>query len=79
MSTESGWTPLATYDYGHEVDFVEARLTEAGIPVLVKGREPGIWGPVFAGATSQGLSLWVPEDRLADARDLLQVNPEAPS
>lgn len=73
MTTESGWSLLASYDYGHEVDFAEATLGEAGIPVLVKGREAGIWGPGFQGATSQGLSLWVPEDRLAAARDLLRA------
>lgn len=79
MSTESSWTLLASYDYGHEVDFAEATLSEAGIPVLVKGREAGIWGPGFAGASSQGLSIWVPEERLTDARDLLAMDPEAPS
>ena len=79
MSTESGWTLLSSYDHGHEADFAEATLGEAGIPVLVKGREAGIWGPGFAGAPSQGLSLWVPEERLADARDLLGPDPEAPT
>lgn len=71
MSTSSDWTLVASYNYGHEVDFAEATLTEAGIPVLVKGREAGIWGPGFTGASSQGLSVWVPEDRLSDARGLL--------
>lgn len=71
MSNESGWALAASYDYGHEVDFAESTLGEAGIPVLVKGREAGIWGPGFTGAPSQGLSVWVPEDRLTDARDLL--------
>ena len=60
MSRESEWAMLASYEYGHEVDFAEATLTEAGIPVLVKGREAGIRGPSFAGAPSQGLSVWVP-------------------
>lgn len=79
MSTHSGWTLLASYDYGHEVDFAEATLSEAGIPVLVKGREAGIWGPGFAGAPSQGLSVWVPEERLKDARDILESEPDTPS
>ena len=79
MRTESGWALLTSYDYGHEVDFAEATLTEAGIPVLVKGRESGIWGPGFVGAPSQGLSLWVPDERLADAEDLLRSGFESPS
>lgn len=71
MTEEADWTLVSTFSYGHEVDFAEATLVEAGIPVLVKGREAGIWGPGFAGASSQGLSIWVPEHRLSDARDLL--------
>ena len=77
MST-SGWAFLTSYEYGHEVDFAEATLSEAGIPALVKGREAGIWGPSFAGAPSQGLSLWVPEAQLAAARELLDSDEGAP-
>jgi hypothetical protein len=79
MGKESSWTLLASYDHGHEVDFAEATLSEAGIPVLVKGREAGIWGPGFAGPSSQGLSIWVPEEQLTEARDLLTTGPEPPS
>ncbi len=78
--TASGWALLARYDFGYEVDFAEATLTAAGIPVLVKGREAGIWGPGFAGPPSQGLSVWVPEARLSDARGLVEEeSPEAPA
>ena len=77
MTTESDWTLVTSYEYGHEVDFAEATLTEAGIPVLVKGREAGIWGPGFTGASSQGLSVWVPEERVADARELLAPDSDA--
>ena len=71
MTTGSDWTLLARYDYGYEVDFVEAALQEAGIPAWVRGREAGIWGPGFVGAPSQGLAVWVPEERLEEARDLV--------
>lgn len=77
MSDDPAWTLVRSYEYGHEVDFAEATLAEAGIPVLVKGREAGIWGPGFAGASSQGLSVWVPAERLADARDILATDPPA--
>jgi hypothetical protein len=46
-------------------------LEGAGIPVLVKGQEPGIWGPGFTGPTSAGLHLQVPEAALEDAREIL--------
>ena len=42
--------------------------------MLVKGRESGIWGPGFAGRTSQGLSVWVPEEHLIEARSLIESN-----
>lgn len=76
MHAEPGWTLLTSYEFGHEADFAEATLAEAGIPVLVKGREAGIWGPGFTGAPSQGLSLWVPDDRIIEAGDLLRPSPE---
>lgn len=78
MSTNREWTRLASFDFGYEADFAEVTLEEAGIPVLVKGREAGIWGPGFAGRTSQGLSVWVPEDRLADARAVLSDSQAEP-
>jgi hypothetical protein len=71
MTEDIGWELLAGFDYGYEVDFAEATLAEAGIPVVVKGREAGIWGPGFAGPSSQGLSLWVPAARMMEARELL--------
>jgi hypothetical protein len=77
--TDSNWVRLANYDFGYEADFAEAVLAEAGIPVLVKGREAGIWGPGFAGAPSQGLSLWVPKAHLSEARALLEPSPESPT
>lgn len=69
---ESEWKLLVSCEYGYQADFAEATLREAGIPVLVKGREAGIWGPGFAGPTSQGLSLWVPDAHFAEARALLE-------
>jgi hypothetical protein len=74
---DSDWTRLANYDFGYEADFAEAALAGAGIPVLVKGREAGIWGPGFAGAPSQGLSIWVPKAHIGEARALLEPDPDA--
>jgi len=76
MSDDREWKLLASYEFGYEVDFAEARLKSAGIPVVVKGREAGIWGPGFAGPASQGLSVWVPDDQMQDARELLEPGPD---
>jgi hypothetical protein len=77
--SDSDWTRLANYDFGYEADFAEAALAEAGIPVLVKGREAGIWGPGFAGPPSQGLSLWVPKAHIDEARALLDPDADEPT
>jgi hypothetical protein len=71
MSNETDWALLANYDFGYEADFAESAIAAAGIPVVVKGREAGIWGPGFAGPSSQGLSLWVPKALLNEAREIL--------
>jgi hypothetical protein len=76
MTVDNGWELLASFDFGYEVDFAEATLAGAGIPAVVKGREAGIWGPGFAGPSSQGLSVWVPADRIQEARELLAPGAE---
>jgi hypothetical protein len=76
MTVDNAWKLVASFDFGYEVDFAEATLSGAGIPVVVKGREAGIWGPGFAGPSSQGLSVWVPADRIAEARELLEPGAE---
>jgi len=80
MSTaDSQWALLTRYEFGYEADMTEATLSEAGIPVLVKGREAGIWGPGFVGAPSQGLSVWVPMERLREAQEVVEVEGETES
>lgn len=71
MSTQPDFTLLASYTNSYEAEFVAATLKESGIPVLVKGLDVGIWGPGHAGPTISGPSVWVPEDRLEEARELL--------
>jgi hypothetical protein len=70
MSLQLEWVQLASYTNTYEAEFAAATLEENGIPVLVKGLEVGIWGPGHAGPTTTGPSLWVPEDRLEEAREL---------
>lgn len=72
MSDESDWTRLAEYGARPEADLVMGRLEQAGIPALVKGPETGIFGPGLAGTTPLGVTVFVPADRLQEARDLLR-------
>jgi hypothetical protein len=71
MSAETAWRPVASYGALFEAELPRQHLENAEIPVLLKGVEAGIWGPGFAGPTSRGITLLVPEDRLEEARELL--------
>ena len=69
---EPGWARVAEFGAPPEADLAAGRLESAGIPVLVRGPETGIFGPGFAGTSPLGVSLYVPTDRLEDARQLLE-------
>ncbi|MDT8341034.1 MAG: hypothetical protein RQ751_05930 [Longimicrobiales bacterium] len=62
------WVPVASFAARYLAEVPLQALEAEGIPVLVKGEEPGIWGPGFPGPTSQGIRLFVPEAALEDAR-----------
>jgi hypothetical protein len=71
MHKESRWVPIAEFGAGFEAEIAEATLRGAGIPVLVRGPEIGIFGPGFAGPTSRGVTLLVPMEMAQTARDIL--------
>ncbi|UCC26020.1 MAG: hypothetical protein JSU98_02750 [Gemmatimonadales bacterium] len=66
------WITVASYAARYLLEIPKQTLEQAGIPVLVKGQEPGIWGPAFSGPTSQGLELQVPEVVADEARSILE-------
>ena len=69
---ESRWITVATFAARYLADIPIQSLEGAGIPVLVKGEEPGIWGPAFAGPTSQGVTLLVPGGAREEAMEILE-------
>lgn len=71
MNPQSEWALLASFSHSYEAEFAALPIRDNGIPVLIKGLEVGIWGPGHAGPTTEGLSVWVPENRLEEARELL--------
>lgn len=77
--TEAGWVTLATYPAPIGAEMDKAILEEEGIPVLVKGPVTGIFGPGFAGPTSQGATLLVPAAWLDTARELLGLSADGPA
>lgn len=73
------WIPIAEFGAAYQADLAEVILREAGIPVLVKGPEIGIFGPGFAGPTSRGVTLLVPATFEDEARELLEDLGDRPS
>lgn len=67
----SDWARIREYGARFEADIHASMLESAGIPVLVKGSETGIFGPGFAGATALGVELLVPADLLEEAREVI--------
>jgi hypothetical protein len=66
------WVPVAGFGAVYEAEMAKARLERAGIPCIVRGSHVGIFGPGFAGPTPHGVQLVVPEDRLEEARAILE-------
>jgi hypothetical protein len=79
MTREPAWELVAEFGAGYEADLATSQLEGAGIPVLRKGPETGIFGPGFAGRTALGVRLFVPRSRLEEARTVLQSDPDSPA
>jgi hypothetical protein len=65
------WAPLVSFASGLEADQARITLEAAGIPVLVKGLQTGIFGGGFQGTVPGGVDLMVPSPELQRARELL--------
>ena len=76
MNDEQGWALLRRYGSRLEAELDQGILETAGIPVLVKGPITGIFGPGFAGMTSQGAAIHVPRADLEHARELVGLDEE---
>ncbi len=68
---ESNWVVVAQFPGRIESDLARGVLEQAGIPVLEKGPAAGIFGPGFGGATTEGITLLVPNDQLEAAQELV--------
>ena len=66
------WVEVGTFSARYLAEIPIQALEAEGIPVLVKGEEPGIWGPAFSGPTSGGLRIMVPEPAEEEARAILE-------
>jgi len=68
------WVELHTFPTGFEADAARLMLEEAEIPVLIPGQQVGIFGPGFHGGQPGGITVFVPDLALHDARDLLGLD-----
>ena len=66
------WVLLREYASQLEADLDIGVLMENDVPHLVKGPAIGVFGPGFTGATGDGVRLFVPNDSLELATELLE-------
>lgn len=67
------WIKLANFASGLEADITVERLRGAGLHAEARANDVvGIFGPGFQGPTPKGVDVFVPENELGDARELLQ-------
>ena len=69
----SAWALLKDYNSQIEADIDVGILKGEDVPTLLRGPEIGIFGPGFSGATPRGVHLYVPEDLLEFARELIGI------
>ena len=69
--TDADLALLKDYASALEATLDLAALEAESVPVLVRGLEPGIFGPGFTGATPHGVRVYVPASLLEFARELL--------
>ena len=65
------WALLAEYASAAEANLDLGSLELERIPALVRGLEPGIFGPGFTGATPHGVRVYVPRSAIDHARELI--------
>jgi len=66
-----GMAFLATAEDKIEADVLESKLEAYGIPVARKYRENGAYLTILLGNTAFGIDLFVPTDRLGEARRMI--------
>ena len=76
--SDGGWALLREYASALEANFDLAWLETEGVPTLVQGLEPGIFGPGFTGSTPHGVRVYVPADLLEEARERMGIEEAGP-
>lgn len=72
--TDSAWTNIANFGTKLEADIARATLESAGVQVMLRGEQTGVFGPGFAGWAPGGATIAVPNAEAERARELLGLN-----
>lgn len=67
----SQWAFLVHRDQQYQVDMLKDILQSRRIPVMVKSKGSGAYLQIYMGMTWTGFDLYVPEERLDDARQAI--------
>ena len=72
------WVKARDYATRFDAELAHARLESADIPSTIQAHgADGIFGPGFQGLVPGGVTLLVPDDRLADVQEILDDDPGA--
>jgi hypothetical protein len=73
LTTGARWVKLAEYGREEQARLVAGRLETEGIPVTLSPDQlADIYGPGTSAFLGKGIELYVPEDRLLQARQLIE-------
>jgi hypothetical protein len=62
---------IATFNSRLEAEAIGNALAQYDIFYYVKSEDLGIFGPGHTGSTPQGATLWVPQESVAQVKELL--------
>ena len=70
--THDEWALLKNVAEGYELDLITSMLAQLNIPVQKKSRGAGAYTSVYMGMSITGYDIYVPANRLLEARELLE-------
>ena len=68
---DARWVRITTCSTVFEAEQIRNTLDGAGIPVFLRGLQPGVFGPGFQGVIPGGIDVCVPSPELSAARALV--------
>ncbi|MGH7504230.1 MAG: hypothetical protein ACRELX_01200 [Longimicrobiales bacterium] len=69
------WEKLVEFGLRYEADLTAGFMRASGIPVVVREPVKGVLGPGYAGTAEVGFEVFVPDNRVDEARELLAPDP----